>query len=151
MRANGPSTVDQFIVEAVASILGIGESADISLTQPLFELGFDSARLLELNQKIAARFGLFLEASFFFERNTCARISSYIAEAVAPRSAEYEVHESQEILAGDLEVRRPPEAGEGARGGDIAIIGVSCLLPGDSKDHNSLWDLLAEGRDLQGR
>ena len=35
-------------------------------------------------------------------------------------------------------------------GGNIAIVGVSCRLPGGIADMNGLWDALVNGRDLVG-
>ncbi|MGW0791222.1 SDR family NAD(P)-dependent oxidoreductase [Streptomyces sp. NPDC002911] len=48
------------------------------LESPLFELGLDSAGLLDLQDRMQARFGIQLESLFFFEHNTGARIISYL-------------------------------------------------------------------------
>ncbi|WP_133467172.1 acyl carrier protein, partial [Lactobacillus crispatus] len=53
--------VDAFVVNAVMSILQKGAPDEIELTRPLFELGLDSADLLDLNERISGCFGIALE------------------------------------------------------------------------------------------
>ncbi|WP_158942674.1 SDR family NAD(P)-dependent oxidoreductase, partial [Streptomyces sp. ERV7] len=116
------------------------EDAQLSLESPLFELGLDSASLLDLQDKIEGRYGLSLEPLFFFEYNTGAKIISFLDSA---RAGEPEPVEP-------AAVREPEPAPRDAAVGDIAIIGMACRLPGAVDDYRALWELLADGRSAVG-
>ena len=155
--------VASFVVEAVRSILQGVVPDEIELAQPLFELGLDSADLLDLNERIGSRFGLVLEAAFFFEHNSCEKIISRVGELVSARVPAQDV--------GDVGARAGPSIGDAdeleeetaeaaARRPDrnttadkdqVAIVGVACLLPGGIGDPEQFWKLIEEGREAISR
>ncbi|MFD9561266.1 SDR family NAD(P)-dependent oxidoreductase [Streptomyces sp. NPDC059994] len=127
-------------LEGLLSGSSDAEDPQLSLESPLFELGLDSASLLDLQDKIEGRYGISLEPLFFFEYNTGAKIISFLDGV---RGDEPEPVES-------ADVQEPvPTAREDAEG-DIAIIGMACRLPGAVDDYNALWELLADGRSAVG-
>ncbi|WP_407051570.1 beta-ketoacyl synthase N-terminal-like domain-containing protein [Methyloraptor flagellatus] len=123
--------------EAIATVLGRGGPDAVPPTAPLFELGLDSADLLDLNERLSAVFGRMIEPAFFFEHNTAARIAAALDRDGATR-APIETTESVTAKAGD--VRRE----------DIAIVGLACRLPGGVGSPEAFWQLLAEGRNAVG-
>jgi acyl carrier protein len=151
-----------FVVAAVTSILhGVGPG-EIDLTQPLFELGLDSADLLDLNERIGSHFGVTLEAAFFFEHNTCERIISGIRELMRTRyrgvedtnaATESASERADERVAGADEYRAGESAHSSAtdRKEDVAVVGVACLLPGGIEDPEQFWKLLEAGHEAIGR
>ncbi|MBD0742360.1 SDR family NAD(P)-dependent oxidoreductase [Streptomyces sp. CBMA152] len=148
-QTNSPAAVPA-TTELTAEILAfleelLGDTSDaenvqLSLETPLFELGLDSASLLDLQDKIEGRYGISLEPLFFFEYNTGAKIISFLDGV---RGNEPEPAESADVQAS------APTAREAADG-DIAIIGMACRLPGAVDDYSALWELLADGRSAVG-
>src|SRR5262249_25701193 len=54
------------------------KSADYILGCPLFELGFDSADLLDFQEKIQVSYNIQLKPLFFFEYNTASKVIEYL-------------------------------------------------------------------------
>ncbi|MFF1478498.1 SDR family NAD(P)-dependent oxidoreductase, partial [Streptomyces sp. NPDC058301] len=148
-QANSPTAIPA-IAELTAEILAfleelLGDTSDaegvqLSLDSPLFELGLDSASLLDLQDTIEGRYGISLEPLFFFEYNTGAKIISFLDGV---RGNEPEPVES-------ADAREPVPAAREAAEGDVAIIGMACRLPGAVDDYSALWELLADGRSAVG-
>lgn len=157
--------IPRFVIGAVTLILQSGAPAEIEMTQPLFELGLDSADLLDLNERIGSRFGVILEPAFFFEHNTCERIIAHLYEVVRARVQSRGVVEDASgpdaPSASDVAESTTPanegvtERAEYGSTGDrdeaVAVVGAACLLPGGIGNPEQLWKLLEEGRDAIGR
>ena len=153
-----------FVVATVTSILHGATPAEIDPTQPLFELGLDSADLLDLNERIGGRFGVALEATFFFEHNTCERIISRVRELVragarsrsvenADAVAESSAKRADQATAAtnECETEQSWYSSATDRKEDVAVVGVACLLPGGIGDPGQFWKLLEQGREAIGR
>ncbi|MBA3773529.1 MAG: polyketide synthase dehydratase domain-containing protein, partial [Ramlibacter sp.] len=137
-RGSGANPTD-CVRQAVASILDMA-AADVPLARPLFELGMDSAALLDLNERVGSEFGVKLGPAFFFEYNTCEKIAAYL------QSGRGAADESP------ADVKHPAQRGErpAAPRDDIAIIGMAFVLPGGVEDEAQLWDLLTRQGDAIG-
>ncbi|WP_318198082.1 SDR family NAD(P)-dependent oxidoreductase [Streptomyces sp. MCL20-2] len=137
--------------EFFRDILGgqVCEEVQHLLESPLFELGFDSASLLDLQEKIQSRYGISVEPLFFFEHNTGARIVGHLDGL---RDEESPPIQSATALpapaAGPGEERGAAQGDEDSR--DIAIIGMACRLPGGIEDATSFWRLLEGGGSAVG-
>ncbi len=151
------SHIEPDVAEAVAAILR-STPDDIPSERPLFELGLDSADLLDLRERLKWRFGIDFEPVFFFEHNTCARIASQIRARLVPDNdgalpstgqAHVDVREQAPFIAYPRETDRPRS--NVSRATDVAVIGVACQLPGDIATPDAFWSLLASGRDAIGR
>ncbi|MCB9797900.1 MAG: acyltransferase domain-containing protein, partial [Alphaproteobacteria bacterium] len=117
------------VLEETAALLGRPlEPADAE--RGLFELGVDSAGLLSLAEALGERCGVTLTMQELFRAGSLA--------SVAQR------------LAGEGRARAP----RGPRPVDnqvsIALTGVGLRMPGGVVDLDTLWALLAEGRDAVG-
>ncbi|MEO9614006.1 MAG: SDR family NAD(P)-dependent oxidoreductase [Nitratireductor sp.] len=151
----GVSEIESFIATTVAAILNAGDGAQIDVARPLFELGMDSADLLDLRERIRATFGVRLEATFFAEHGTCERIATHLAERLpqAPDNEGAELPETPQASAAPAagsptaESRKTPTA----KGDAIAIVGMACRLPGGIEDRHSFWEILRDGKDMVGR
>ncbi|MCK3469371.1 phosphopantetheine-binding protein, partial [Escherichia coli] len=86
------------------------------------------ADLLQFQLQLEQRYGLRLPGAFFFQYNTLAKVIDYLGQRSAPAA-------------------RPaaPAAATPAGAGDIAIVGMSCRLPGGIETPEGLWQLLMEG------
>jgi acyl transferase domain-containing protein/aryl carrier-like protein/SAM-dependent methyltransferase len=121
-----------FVRQTVAHMLGT-DSRSLATDRPLMELGLDSADLLKLQEQIETHCGRVLQPTVFFEHNTIDKVVTHLTE-------------------GDQSVARMPVDGRGAVGTtDIAVIGMSCKLPGGIETPNQLWHALESGRSLTGR
>ncbi|WP_449657206.1 type I polyketide synthase [Streptomyces boetiae] len=141
----------RLVREQVAAILGLGTQQgpgeggageDVAPERAFRELGFDSLAAMELRNRLAAATGLRLPPTVVFDHPTAARLAAYLSESVAGP-------------AGDTAGRsqRPAPAapsgtgagGPGAGSEPIAVIGMGCRFPGEIRDPEELWRLLAEG------
>ncbi|MFG3014161.1 SDR family NAD(P)-dependent oxidoreductase [Streptomyces cinerochromogenes] len=117
----------EFLAET-ADIAPADRSADLLLESPLFELGIDSASLLDLQDRIEGRYGIQLGSLFFFECNTGSKIVDYLEGL------------REENPSAQTGVRGTPAPD----GQDIAIVGMACRLPGGIDHYTELWRLLAD-------
>ncbi|WP_172383282.1 SDR family NAD(P)-dependent oxidoreductase [Streptomyces sp. MNP-20] len=123
-------------------ILGVDyEGIEHPLESPLFELGFDSAGLLDLQEKIESRYGIALAPLFFFEHNTGALIISYLEDL-----GEGETGHTPDASPSAAAAR--PAGADTSR--DVAVIGTACRLPGGIEDRAGLWELLTSGTSAIG-
>jgi acyl transferase domain-containing protein/enoyl-CoA hydratase/carnithine racemase/acyl carrier protein/SAM-dependent methyltransferase/ribosomal protein S18 acetylase RimI-like enzyme len=151
------TTVDQqqiseFIQGEVAESLGIGKS-ECDIDRPLMEMGLDSADLLKLQQRCEDRFGLEFQAGFFFEHSAIRKVIEYLTTrlAAAPEANRAPVVNT----AQRSRTVTPPARGdapdkERAGATDIAIVGMSCRLPGGIETPDQLWQALASNECVIG-
>ncbi|WP_161624829.1 SDR family NAD(P)-dependent oxidoreductase [Streptomyces spectabilis] len=140
------------------------EGIEHPLESPLFELGFDSAGLLDLQEKIESRYGIALAPLFFFEHNTGVLIVSYLEELrtketshdvpsdarpTAPAAPAAPTAPAAPAAPADR-ADRADRAGSADGSRDVAIIGTACRLPGGIEDRAGLWELLTSGRSAIG-
>lgn len=142
--------ISRFVQETVAQLLG-GMKNRFDLEQPLMEMGLDSADLLKLQKLIEDEYHQKLQPGFFFEFNNLNKVTGYLADQL-------DVHGQtglKRAAGGGSATRsevgtRPTAAGnskprEVTVPTDIAIVGVSCKLPGGIETPEQLWRALASG------
>ncbi|MBW8848035.1 MAG: SDR family NAD(P)-dependent oxidoreductase [Burkholderiales bacterium] len=133
--------VEPELLRIAGEVLGasrLGAERPLRPQSPLFELGFESADLLDLRDRIESRFGLRLTPLFFFEHNTLEKVASFIQ---APRAAAVELPSTAPEAAPEFNA---------AADGDIAIIGMACRFPGGLEDPQAFWQALRDGCLLVG-
>jgi len=112
--------------EAAATTGAAVADADASF----WELGFDSVTALEFRTRLSAATGLRLPATLIFDHPTPAALAAHLAAEVNGGGAAATV------------AAPPPDADE-----PIAIVAMSCRLPGDVRSPEDLWALLAADGD----
>jgi acyl transferase domain-containing protein/NADPH:quinone reductase-like Zn-dependent oxidoreductase/acyl carrier protein/ribosomal protein S18 acetylase RimI-like enzyme len=140
-----PESVREVVESLVkAKMNGAGEAA-YSRDRPLMELGLDSTDLLTLSDAIKGRFGLKLDATFFFRHNTVEKILAHVHArmSVATEAASMEV-------AGEETPRRKTIEPATAAATDVAVIGMACRLPGNVRSPAEFWTLLSRNESAIG-
>ncbi|MFD5558283.1 type I polyketide synthase [Streptomyces sp. NPDC127068] len=116
-----------------AVLLGHADTARIGADHTFKELGFDSVTAVQLRDRLNAATGLQTPASLAYDHPTPAAVVRHLHEQ----------------LAGPTEDRGAADAVPGAVTDDepIAVVGMSCRLPGGVVTPEDLWRLVADGND----
>ncbi|MFI6093842.1 beta-ketoacyl synthase N-terminal-like domain-containing protein, partial [Streptomyces sp. NPDC051218] len=131
---------DQMILDLIqthsAAVLGHASPQSIDPGHTFKELGFDSVTGVELRNRLSTAVASRLPSGLIFDYPTPAVLSEFLrAEAVGDTDAT------------GMGRARPAAAGVAASDDPIAIVAMSCRLPGGVSAPEQLWDLLAEGGD----
>nr|WP_052398024.1 type I polyketide synthase [Streptomyces sp. NRRL F-5123] len=116
-----------------AAVLGFGKAADVDPDRPFTEMGSDSVTAVEFRTRLNTATGLTLPASIAFDYPTAAAVAGCLLELAPGAAAAQEAAVASENTFG---VDEP-----------MAIVGMSCRLPGGVATPDDYWRLLAEGRD----
>ncbi|KUM94497.1 hypothetical protein AQI95_43525 [Streptomyces yokosukanensis] len=122
--------------EATAAVLGHDSAQDVDGRRAFAELGLDSLGAVQLRKRLSAATGLRLPASLVFDHPTITRLARHLLSRLAtspgPRSTAVV----------------PGTARHDAGQEPIAIVGMSCRLPGGIGSPDALWRAVVDGRDL---
>lgn len=116
----------------MASVLGTGEPDAIAADLAFSDHGFDSLTAVEFRNRLKTATGLALSPTLIFDYPTPAALAGYMRAELA--GAAPEVVEA----ATSISVIDEP----------IAVVAMSCRYPGGVDSPESLWDMVAEGRDV---
>ncbi|MFD5423400.1 SDR family NAD(P)-dependent oxidoreductase, partial [Streptomyces sp. NPDC127069] len=137
--AERKDTVLTLVRNQVAAVLGHATPAAIDPGRAFRELGFDSLAAMELRNRLATATGVRLPATVVFDHPTPAALAGHLLEEIPgghPGTA--------------LVTTAPTTPGRTAADGadePIAIVAMSCRLPGEVRGPEDLWNLVAEGTD----
>ncbi|MBX7268175.1 SDR family NAD(P)-dependent oxidoreductase [Micromonospora sp. Llam7] len=118
----------RLVQEETAAVLGV-DAATLPADRSFRDLGFDSVSAVRLRDRIAARAGLPLPATVIFDHPTPADLAASIHASLTG---------VRPVVQSRPAVRVPVEE-------PIAIVAMSCRLPGGVDDPEELWRLLADG------
>lgn len=121
--------VERFVRSEVVRL--IGDEPEFDPARPLMEMGLTSADLLQLQLQIEREYGCKLRPGFFFEHNSVEKVVGYFSAGAAA---------SREVVTS---VTRQMEAPPTSSCKDIAIVGMSCRLPGGIETPDDLWRVLS--------
>ncbi|PHH65594.1 hypothetical protein CDD81_2029 [Ophiocordyceps australis] len=104
---------------------------DISVDDSFFEVGGDSARLIQVQQELEKLLNQILSTVELFEHFTIGKLAAHLTSA------------RTNGLKGT-----PRKRQGGASDEDIAIVSTACRLPGGVETPEQFWDLLQKGADV---
>ncbi|MFT4980078.1 MAG: 3-oxoacyl-(acyl-carrier-protein) synthase/NADP-dependent 3-hydroxy acid dehydrogenase YdfG, partial [Myxococcota bacterium] len=123
----------RLVREEAARVLGVSDGRELDEERPLQELGLDSLMAVDLRAALSTAANLRLPATLVFDYPTVRALAARLGEAFG------------------AEVPAPvPAISINHHGNEIAIIGMSCRLPGGVMDPASLWELLLRRGDATG-
>ncbi|MGW2426382.1 type I polyketide synthase [Streptomyces sp. NPDC001709] len=122
-----------------AVLLGHADTARIGADQTFKELGFDSVTAVQLRDRLGAATGLQLPASTAYDHPTPAALVRHLRERFAGTGEDRAGAASAPVTAPFVAADEP-----------IAIVGMSCRLPGGVATPEDLWRLVADGVDAIG-
>ncbi|MBB5924554.1 acyl transferase domain-containing protein, partial [Actinoalloteichus hoggarensis] len=117
-----------------AGVLGYAGPAAIDADRAFRDLGFDSLTGVELRNLLGAASGLTLPSTLVFDHPTPAALAARLAE-------EFGVPTGGAVSPAEVRA----DSGE-----PVAIVSMSCRLPGGVRSPEELWELLAAGTDAIG-
>ncbi|MFH8979136.1 SDR family NAD(P)-dependent oxidoreductase, partial [Streptomyces sp. NPDC017890] len=120
-----------------AAVLGHGGVESVTADRPFKELGFDSLSAVELRNRLRTATGRRLQATVIFDHPTPDALAGHL---------ERELFGSGRATGEPLAVEALPATVDPAVD-PIAVVGMSCRLPGGVDSPEALWRLLAGERD----
>ncbi|MFF3866360.1 type I polyketide synthase [Micromonospora sp. NPDC001898] len=125
----------ELVRQCAATALGYGAADDIPATRPFRDLGLDSLTAVDMRNFLASATDLRLPATLAFDYPNPTVLAAHL----------------DELLTGVVPAVTAPAAPAVAVDDDpIAIVAMSCRLPGGADDPERLWQLLAAGGDAIG-
>ncbi|MET7422818.1 beta-ketoacyl synthase N-terminal-like domain-containing protein, partial [Dactylosporangium sp. NPDC005555] len=118
-----------------AIVLGHDTPDDVDMNLPFKDLGFDSASVVELRDRLAATTGLRLPNTVIFNHPTPGALARHLRDELAG-----------EATGPDA----PATATATAAGDPIVVVGMACRYPGGATSSQRLWQLVADGVDATG-
>ncbi|MFH8388036.1 SDR family NAD(P)-dependent oxidoreductase, partial [Kitasatospora sp. NPDC018058] len=115
-----------------AAVHGHGSSDRVEPSRAFREAGFDSLTALELRNRLNEATGLRLPATVTFDHPTPTALARHLHD---------------ELLTRGQRTALPTAAPTTAQDEPLAIVGMSCRLPGGVTSPEDLWTLVSEGRD----
>ncbi|MGW2780308.1 SDR family NAD(P)-dependent oxidoreductase [Streptomyces populi] len=141
-EADRAARVLDLVREETSRALGLRSAESVGPDRPLRELGMDSVTAVELRNRIGTRIGARLPATLLFDHPTAARLSAHLLTTALSVDARTTRHGAP----GPRTLRAPAPVPDEP----LALVGMSCRLPGGVSDPEDLWRLVAEGRDAVG-
>ncbi|WP_222869210.1 type I polyketide synthase [Actinomadura chibensis] len=132
-RAELETVLLDLVREEAAAVLGHATAEAVEPTRPFQSLGFDSLTAVDLRNHLSRSTGLRLPAATLFDYPTPEALAAHLAGELSAESAETAAPVASAIVQATDE--------------PIAIVGMGCRFPGDVRDPEGLWRLVAEGID----
>ncbi|MEU3408248.1 type I polyketide synthase [Streptomyces sp. NPDC006670] len=137
--AEREDTVLTLVRNQVAAVLGHTNPEAVDPGRAFRELGFDSLAAMELRNRLSAATGVRLPATAVFDHPTPAALAAHLLDEIPgghPGTAVVTAAPAAPVRTAATGAEEP-----------VAIVAMSCRLPGEVRGPEDLWNLLAEGTD----
>ncbi len=137
------------IKKYVVSVTHVDDERDYSPKRALMDMGLSSLDLYGLRMLIGRKLGVELDPAFFFRYGTPESIVAYFdskAKGLADGNERQRPTDFSHQTTSLPTDNRAPDAAP-YKEDSIAIIGMSCRLPGSVNGVDAFWRLLREGKD----
>ncbi|WP_446682179.1 type I polyketide synthase, partial [Dactylosporangium vinaceum] len=130
--------VTHLVRQVAAAVLGFTDPEALDTTRAFRELGFDSLTAVELRNRLGAATGLRLPVTLVFDYPTVTVLTRHLLGELG--------------VAPDASAEPTPAGPVAAAPADdpVAIVAMSCRLPGGVRGPDDLWRLLADEVDAVG-
>ena len=132
-RSEHRRIVGEMVDAQVAIIAGEDSPEDVESSCAFKDLGLDSRAAVELCNRLRTVTGLRLSAALMFDHPTPAALSAYLL---------------RELTGSGAKVMAAPRSKRSEE--PLAIVGMSCRLPGGVRSPEDLWELVSSGTDAIG-
>lgn len=126
--------VDEIIGYVQAEARDLIEDITCNVDIGFMDLGFNSMKLLELQNRMENRLGIKISNSAALDYPTIRKISEYI----------YSIYSDINVNINDKKTLSCNSSNydKGYDSGNIAVVGMACRFPGKSNNLNAFWNLL---------
>ncbi|MFC5719432.1 type I polyketide synthase [Streptomyces gamaensis] len=124
------ATVLDLVRTNIAAVLGHAEAAAVETEWTFHDLGFDSLSSVELRNQLTQATGLRLPSGLLFDHPTPLALARHLSTAAL----------GEDAAAAEPDTVADPDE-------PIAIVAMSCRLPGGVRSPEDLWRLVAGGGD----
>jgi acyl transferase domain-containing protein/D-arabinose 1-dehydrogenase-like Zn-dependent alcohol dehydrogenase/acyl carrier protein len=135
--------LSQMLQAQAMSVLGVSDPSAVAMNQPLSELGLDSMLAVELRNELTDMVGANLSATLLFDYPTIEAISGHLLEDI--------LQISDASGGGETAGAMSAEQMDKLRGDPIAILGMSCRMPGGGNTPAEFWQTLSPGAILTSK
>ncbi|MFJ7415708.1 SDR family NAD(P)-dependent oxidoreductase, partial [Streptomyces sp. NPDC098077] len=124
--------VRRLLAVEAAAVLGAKDPEALDPERGFKDLGFDSMMSVDFSVRVQQRTGVPAPKTLVFDHPSLAAATRWLLTELAPAAPA--------APTADSGPRRPADE-------PLAVVGVGLRMPGDAHDLDSLWQVLAEGRD----
>ena len=139
-------TQAKLIEDSIQGILKTKGKTELTPTTSLMVLGFESVDFSELAGVLNNRLNLNLKPEFFFAYPTIQTITKAIMQMGTTDIQA--VEKEKKTDSSSFSAHKPLATKEKKQNDKIAIIGLSCRLPGEINSPKQYWDVLKNGKDV---
>ncbi|WP_437621821.1 SDR family NAD(P)-dependent oxidoreductase [Sorangium sp. So ce1151] len=131
------------LAREAAAVLGIKDARTLDSMKGFGDLGFDSMMAVQFSRRVQQRTGIATPRTLVFDRPNLAATAEWLLEQLVGSDGGTEL-----VPTADGPALAKTKGSE-ANGHEepLAIVGVGLRMPGGAHDLDSLWTVLAEGRD----
>jgi acyl transferase domain-containing protein/acyl carrier protein len=132
-RSERTRLLTDLIKTKAAIVLGYPSPEAVEASRAFSDLGFDSLTAVELRNQLSTAAGLALPATVLYDYPTPDSLAEHLRVELGEEA------DTERIVVSSAATTAADEA--------IAIVAMSCRLPGGLRGPDELWDLLAAGGD----
>ncbi|XUZ85358.1 type I polyketide synthase [Streptomyces sp. HD1123-B1] len=133
------ATLTDLVSTEVAAALGYPDTSAVEAGRAFRELGFDSLTAVDLRNRLGTATGLRLPVTLVFDYPNVTTLTRFLLTETGATGTD-----EADTPAGSAAV------GTATDDDPIAIVAMSCRLPGGVRTPEELWELLMDGRDAIG-